>query len=278
MENTQIQVVEASGRWSHVDLGELWRYRELLGVLAWRNVAVRYKQTALGISWTVLQPFLLMVVFTLLFGRLAGFSSRVGDVPYPIFAYAGLLPWTFFSTSVTQSTNSLVGNSQLITKVYFPRLTIPIASVLAALVDLAVAFVVLIALMAYYGVWPRPIGLLVLPFLVVLAAATALGVGTWLAALNVMYRDVQYVVPFLVQIWFFATPVVYPVAVVHEPWQTILGLNPMTGVVEGFRWALIGSPGPTPALVLLSAVITLVLVGSGFAYFRQTERRFADVV
>jgi lipopolysaccharide transport system permease protein len=274
-----VQIIEAAGRWPSINLRELWNYRELLGVLTWRNIVVRYKQTALGVSWAVLQPVFLMVIFTLIFGRLAGLSSRIGNgIPYPIFAYAGLLPWLFFANSLTQGANSLVGNSALITKVYFPRLTIPISNVLAALVDLAVACVVLFGMMAYYGVWPRPLGLLALPLFVLLAVSTSLGVGVWLAALNVTYRDVQYVVPFLVQLWFFATPVVYPAHLVHEPLRTILGLNPMAGVVEGFRWALIRSPAPPIGLFALSSVISLTLLVSGALYFRRMERIFADVV
>ena len=274
-------VIEPSRGWAAHNLSDLWEYRELLYFLVWRDVKVRYKQTLLGAAWAILQPTLTMVVFTIFFGRLAGIGSE--GVPYPVFSYAGLLPWTFFAQGLTQSSNSLVGSSHLITKVYFPRLVIPLASVLAGAVDFALAFGVLLALMAFYGIAPT-IAALALPALLVLAFVTALGAGTWLSALNVEYRDVRYVVPFFVQIWLFVTPVIYPAKTVMGKLEQLglpgwlYGLNPMVGVVEGFRWALLGigtSPGP---VIWASTIVAVALVVTGFAYFRRVERTFADVV
>jgi len=269
-------IIRPSSGWRGLALGELWRQRELLFVFAWRNILVRYKQTAFGIAWAILQPFFLMIVFTLFFNRLGNAQSN--GIPYPIFSYAGLLPWTFFSTSVTQSSLSLVSNSNLLRKIYFPRLIIPISTVVTSLVDFAVASTLLAGMMIYYGVYPVPLRLLALPALLLLAIATALGVGLWLSSLNVLYRDVQYVVPFLVQAWLFATPAVYVGKTFNEPWGTLLGLNPMQGVVEGFRWALLssGSP-PGPTLAVSAAVALMVLVGGTF-FFRRLERTFADSV
>lgn len=271
-----VHVIKPTRGWAGLHVQELWKYRELLFFFTWRNVLVRYKQTVLGFAWAILQPFFLMVVFSLFFGRIA----RVGSdgIPYPIFAYAALLPWVFFANSITQSSNSLVGNGNLLGKVYFPRLTIPMSTVLACLVDLFVASVVLIGMMAYYGIAPQPVAIVVLPALILLALTTALGVGLWLSALNVKYRDVQYVLPFLTQLWLFATPVVYPSSLVGEPWRTVLGLNPMAGVVEGFRWALLDAgraPGP---MIAVSTAVALALLGSGLVYFRRLERTFADVI
>ncbi len=258
-------------------LNELWASRELVVFLTWRNVLVRYKQTVLGVAWAMLQPFFLMVVFTIAFGRLAKIPSD--GIPYPVFSYAALLPWTFFSSSLTQSANSLVGSSNLLSKVYFPRLAIPFSVVLAALADLAAAFVVLLGMMGWYGIWPTSWAILTLPLLVLLAVITALGIGLTLAALNVLYRDVQYVVPFLAQLWLFATPVVYPASLVHnDTLRLLLGLNPMAGVVEGFRWALLGtSPGPGWMLALSTAIALLLFV-VGLLTFGRMERRFADSV
>jgi lipopolysaccharide transport system permease protein len=271
---TQVQVIRPTSGWRGVHLRELWAYRELLLVFTWRNVLVRYKQTVLGIGWAVLQPFFLMVVFTVFFQRLGHASSS--GIPYPIFSYAGLLPWTFFATSVTQSALSLVGNQNLLRKIYFPRLIVPISTVLTGLVDLLVASTLLGGLMIYYGIYPGWHAV-VLPPLVLLALTTALGLGLWLSALNVVYRDVQYVVPFLMQIWLFATPAVYVGRTFREPWGTILGLNPMQGVVSGFRWALIGGPSPGGMLGVSVAVAVALLV-TGVLYFRRLERSFADVV
>jgi len=256
-------------------LGELWQYRELLYFLIWRDIKVRYKQTALGAAWAIIQPVMTMVVFSLFFGKLGKIPSD--GVPYPIFAYAALVPWTFFANGLTQSSNSLVGSSNLITKVYFPRLAIPMGTVLSGVIDFMLAFIVLLAMMLYYGI-PPTLNMLWLPLFLLLAVVTSLGVGLWLSALNVEYRDVRYVVPFLTQFWMLATPIAYPSSLLHEPWRTIYGLNPMVGVVEGFRWALLGArmaPGPIIAASSLAAVVILV---SGAFYFRRMEKTFADVV
>jgi len=269
-------IIRPSSGWRGLALGELWRQRELLFVFAWRNILVRYKQTAFGIAWAILQPFFLMIVFTLFFNRLGNAQSN--GIPYPIFSYAGLLPWTFFSTSVTQSSLSLVSNSNLLRKIYFPRLIIPISTVVTSLVDFAVASSLLAGMMIYYGVYPVPLRLLALPALLLLAIATALGVGLWLSSLNVLYRDVQYVVPFLVQAWLFATPAVYVAKTFDEPWATLLGLNPMQGVVAGFRWALLSSGSPPGPMLIVSVVVALAVLFGGALFFRRLERSFADVV
>ena len=258
-----------------LELGDLWRYRELLYFLVWRDVKVRYKQTALGAGWAILQPLATMVVFSLFFGRLAGVPSD--GVPYPVFSFAALVPWTFFAQGLTQSANSLVANQDLITKVYFPRLAIPIATVLAGVVDFAIAFLVLLGIMLFYGIVPSARVLWLAPLLL-LAFATALGVGLWLSALNVRYRDVRYVVPFLAQLWLFATPIAYPSSLLAQPWRTVYGINPMAGVVEGFRWALLGTdtaPGP---ILAASAAAAFALLVSGALYFRRMEKTFADLV
>jgi lipopolysaccharide transport system permease protein len=274
-------LIEPTRGWTSLRLGDVWEYRELLYFLVWRDVKVRYKQTALGAAWAILQPLMTMVVFTIFFGNLAGVGSD--GLPYPIFSYAALVPWTFFAQGLSQSSDSLVASANLVRKVYFPRLVIPAASVLAGVVDFAIAFVVLFALMAYYGIWPSA-AVVFLPLLLLLAFATALGVGMWLSALNVQYRDVKYVLPFFIQLWLFVTPVIYPASRVTTKlvqlglpaW--IYGLNPMVGVVEGFRWSLLGvgtQPGP---VILASAAVTAVLLISGAFYFRRMERTFADVV
>ncbi len=274
-QETPLTIVEPSRGWISLKLRDLWEYRELLYFLVWRDIKVRYKQTALGATWAVIQPFFTMVVFSLFFGRLAKIPSD--GIPYPIFAYAALVPWTFFAQGLSQSSNSLVGSSHLITKVYFPRLVIPIASVLSGLVDFVIAFIVLIGMMFYYGFYPTA-AIVVLPGLLLLALVSALGVGLWLSALNVKYRDVRYTIGFLTQFWLFATPIAYPSSLLSEPWRTIYGINPMVGVVEGFRWALLGTktaPGPVVAVSVLVAVA--LLVGGAF-YFRRMERTFADIV
>ena len=258
-----------------VALRELWEYRELLAFLVWRDVKVRYKQTVLGAAWAILQPLLTMVVFSVFFGRLAKVPSD--GLPYPLFSYAALVPWTFFANGLTASTNSLVGSSNLIRKVYFPRLVVPIGGVTAGLVDFALAFVVLIAMMMWYGISPG-VGLAWLPALLALAFVTSLGVGLWLSALNVRYRDVRFAAPFLVQLWLFATPIAYPSSLLPQPWRTVYGLNPMAGVVEGFRFALLGvAPAPT-AMVAVSGVVSLIVLVTGAIYFSSVERTFADVV
>jgi lipopolysaccharide transport system permease protein len=266
--------IRPSRGWVALNVRELWTYRELLYFLTWRDVKVRYKQTALGAAWAILQPFLTMVVFSIFFGRLLNVKSE--GVPYPVFAYTALVPWQLFANAVTQGGGSLVSNQQLLTKVYFPRLLIPISATLGNLVDFAFAFAVLIGLMLYYGI-ALTAGVLLTPLLVLLAAVTALGVGLWLSALNVKYRDVRYVIPFLVQLWLFASPVAYSASIVPSAWRPVYDLNPMAGVVEGFRWALLGT-GHLDPLVGVSALGSLSLLVSGLVYFRRTERTFADIV
>jgi lipopolysaccharide transport system permease protein len=258
-------------------LRAVWEYRELLYFFVWRDIKVRYKQTLLGVGWAILQPLLAMIVFAVFFGRLAGVDQLTGDVPYPVFAYSALLPWTYFANSLGECASSLVGASNLVTRIYFPRLLLPLAGVLSGLVDLAIAFVVLIGMIFFYGVqltW----GILLLPAFVLLALFTALGVGLWLAALNVKYRDVQYTLPFLTQLWLFATPVAYPVSIVPESIRWLYGLNPMVGVVEGFRWALTGTSTPAWGAIALSCIVVVILNVTGVAYFSRAERTFADVV
>jgi lipopolysaccharide transport system permease protein len=261
--------------WVSLELRTLWQYRELLYFLIWRDVKVRYKQTVLGGAWAIIQPFFSMVVFTIFFGRLAKIPSD--GIPYPIFSYAALVPWTFFANGLTQSANSLVSNSNLIQKVYFPRLAIPLATVLSGGVDFALAFVLLVAMMLYYGIVPT-MNIVWLPLFLLLALVTALGVGLWLSAMNVEYRDIRYVVPFLTQLWLFASPVAYPSSLLSEPWRTIYGLNPMVGVVEGFRWALLGSNAAPGPMVLASSLAACVILLSGAFYFRRMEKTFADTV
>jgi lipopolysaccharide transport system permease protein len=267
--------VQRSRGWPNIRFGELWLYRELLFFLTWRDLKVRYKQTALGVAWAILQPLAAMVVFSVFFGHLAKLPSE--GIPYPLFSYSGLALWTFFSAALVQASNSLISSASLITKVYFPRLLIPLGTVTSALVDLFLSSILLVGLMAYYDVVP-PVRALLVPVFVLMTFATALGVGLWLSALNVQYRDVRYLVPFMTQFWLFATPIAYPSTLLDEPWRTIYGLNPMVGAVEGFRWALVGTetnPGP---MVFVSAAISLLLLVSGAFYFRWRERRFADII
>jgi len=270
-----VTVIEPSRGWLSLNLRDLWEYRDLLFFLAWRDISVRYKQTVLGAAWAVIQPFFSMVVFSLFFGRLAKIPSE--GVPYPIFSYAALLPWHYFATAMTSSSDSLIGSQNLLTKVYFPRLVIPLASVIPAMVDFAVAFVVLLGMMLFYHIAPTW-NIVWLPAFLLLALVTALGVGLWLSAMNVKYRDIRYAVPFLVQFWMFASPVTYPSSLVPETWRALYGLNPLAGVIEGFRWALLGTqtaPGPMTAV---SALAALLLLLSGAFYFRRMEKTFADVV
>jgi lipopolysaccharide transport system permease protein len=258
-----------------LNIAEIWHYRELLFFLVWRDIKVRYKQTALGVAWAVLQPLFTMLVFTLFFGRLAKISSN--GLPYPLFSYAALLPWQLFAFALTESSNSIVVNERLITKVYFPRLVIPLAAVLAGLVDFAIAFVLLIGLMIWYRVTPT-LAILTLPLFIIFALITALSAGLWLSALNVQYRDVRYTLTFIVQLWLFASPVAYSSTLVPPRWRPLYGLNPMAGVIEGFRWALLGkSPAPGPMLAVSVFVVIIFLFG-GLRYFRRMERTFADVV
>ena len=270
-----VTVIEPSRGWVSLRLRALWRSRELLYFLIWRDVKVRYKQTLLGAAWAILQPLLTMVVFSIFFGKLARMPSD--GVPYPLFAYVALVPWTFFANGLILSSGSLVSNQTLLRKVYFPRLVIPISAVASGLIDFGIAFVVLLGLAARYGVTPTS-HMLWLPALVLLALVTALGVGLWFSALNVLYRDIQYVVPFLVQVWLYATPIVYPSSLVPERWRTLYALNPMVGVVEGFRWALLGTgTGPGP-MILVSAAAALALMIGGLFFFRRMEKSFSDVV
>lgn len=256
-------------------LGDLWEYRELLYFLTWRDIKVRYKQTVLGAAWAVLQPFLTMVVFSLFFGKLAGVPTD--GIPGPIFYYAGLVPWTFFSNGLSLSSNSLVNSANLIKKVYFPRLVVPVASVLSGTVDFVLAFLVLLAMMLYFGILPT-MNVVWLPLLLILAFVTALGMGLWLSAMNVQFRDVRHVIPFVERFWLFATPIAYPSSIVPEQWRILYALNPMVGVIEGFRWALLGvdtAPGP---MIFVSLAAATVILASGVYYFRRMERTFADVV
>src|SRR5580704_9564925 len=261
-------------RWWVVPLGEIWAYRELIYFFVWRDIKIRYKQTAIGAAWAVLQPFLTMLIFTLFFGRLAHIPS--GGLPYPIFYYSALLPWMYFAAALQNATNTIVDNQRLITKVYFPRLALPLSSVLSGLLDFGVSFLMFVVMMAYYRVRPTA-AILWLPVFLMLAILTALGVGLWLSALNAIYRDVRYVVPFLVQFWLFASPVAYPSSLVPEKWRWLYGLNPMAGVIEGFRWSLAGGEAPGQ-LIFVSAGVMIVVLLAGLAYFQKMETTIADVV
>ena len=265
---------QARSGWQTIDFAELWKYRELLLFQALRDLKVRYKQTVLGAAWAILQPVLTMVVFSIFFGNLAGIPSE--GVPYPIFAFVALLPWQLFTYALMQSSNSMVDNAHVLTKVYFPRLILPLASVLTGLVDFAIACVVLVGVMLYYEIVPGW-AVLTLPLFILLAIAAALAVGLWLSVLNIRYRDVRHAVPFLAQLWLFITPVAYPSSLVPENWQMLYGINPMAGVIDGFRWALLGQAPPGPMLFVSLSATALLLVG-GLFYFRRMEKTFADVV
>lgn len=268
-------LIRPSRGWVSLRLAELWEFRELLFFLTWRDIKIRYKQTALGAAWAILQPFMTMVVFSIFFGRLAQVPSD--GIPYPIFSFAALLPWTFFANGLNLASNSLVGNANMIKKIYFPRLVIPISAVLSGLPDFALSFVILLGMMAYYGI-AAPLSILIwLPLFLLLALITSLGVSLWLAALNVQYRDIRYVVPFLTQFWLFATPIAYSSSLLEEPWRTLYGLNPMVGVVEGVRWALLGRGHAPDLMTLISAVVAVAVLVSGAFYFRRMEKTFADV-
>jgi lipopolysaccharide transport system permease protein len=266
--------IRPSRGWAALNLNDLWAYRELLYFLVWRDVKVRYKQTLLGAAWAIIQPLFTVLIFSLFFGKLAGIPSD--NIPYPLFAYAALLPWTFFSNAVTNSSNSLVGSSNLIAKVYFPRMIIPGATVGAGLVDFAVAFVILLVLMAYYGItitW----GIMLLPVLTLLTVLLALGIGMWMSALNVKYRDIRHALPFLIQIWMFATPIIYPASMVPGRWKWILAMNPLTGIIEAFRASLFGKALDWSLLIVSSVTILILLVWSAYAFTRM-EREFADII
>jgi len=269
-----LTLIEPASGWRALDLNELWAYRELLWVLAARDIKVRYKQTVLGAGWAIIQPVMTMVVFSIIFGRFAKMPSE--GFPYPVFVYAGLLPWTFFANAVTRSGSSVVGSAHLISKVYFPRLIIPLSSIGTGVVDLAVSTAVLFVIMLYFGVeWSA--NLLAAPLLLMLVVFLALGVGTLIAALNVAYRDFSYLTPFLVQLWMFATPVIYPASLVPERWHWLLYLNPMSGIIEGFRSAFLGKPFDLLpiGLSLLTAIVLFLI---GVLYFEKVERRFADII
>ncbi len=267
-------VIRPAKPWGALDLRALWQYRELVYFLAWRDVKVRYKQTVLGLFWALLKPFLTMLIFSVVFGHFAHIPSE--GVPYPIFSYCGLLPWLFFSQALTQSSLSLIANVQIVSKVYFPRVAIPLSAILSSFVDFAVGLILLVAMMAYYHIHPTA-GLLAVPLLVVLATVAATGVGLWLSALSVRYRDVAHIIPFLVQLWMFATPVVYPAQIIGGKAQLLVALNPMAGVVEGFRWATLGVARPDPVLLFASGLISVALLVSGLLYFSHAEPSFADL-
>lgn len=275
-----LTILRPSVGWSALNLRDLWLYRELVYFLTWRDLKVRYKQTLLGASWAILRPFLTMVVFSIFFGQLAEMPSD--DMPYPIFAFVALLPWELFSNALSVASRSLVSNSHMITKVYFPRIILPLSSTLSGIVDFLIAFVILIGMMVFYGITPTP-AIWTLPLFLLLAFITALGVGLWLSALNVLYRDIGYITPFLVQFWLFVSPVVYGTSLLTDrlgaQWEFIYALNPMVGVINGFRWALLGieTTGFGPAMVI-SVVVALVILVGGVFYFRRMERQFADMV
>jgi lipopolysaccharide transport system permease protein len=268
-------MIQPSRGLAALQLRALWQYRELLYFLVWRDIKVRYKQTVLGVAWVVLQPVLATLIFTVVFGQLAKMPS--GELPYPVFAFVGLLPWNYFASALNRAGTSLVNNTHLITKVYFPRLVIPLAGTIVGLVDFGISFLVLLVLMLVYGITPGWL-VLTLPLFLLMAICTALGVSLWLSALGVRFRDVNYLLPFLVQVWMYATPVVYPASLFPERWRFLLGLNPMAGVVEGFRWALTGSGEAPGALLLVSLAAILFVLVSGLVFFRSTERTFADVI
>ena len=270
-----VRIRPSRGWWISLRLHELWDYRELIYFLTWRDIKVRYKQTLIGAAWAILQPLLAMLIFTVVFRKFANVPSD--GLPYPVFAYAGLLPWDLFAYALNRSSNSIVGHSYLVSKVYFPRLIVPLAAITSGLADFAMGFVVLLAMMIWFGVVPTW-GILALPVFLLLALATAIAVGLWLSALNVKYRDVGYTIPFLTQLWLFASPVAYSVTLVPERWRLLYGLNPMVGVIEGFRWALLGKESPDFEQIAASTVVVLILLGGGTIYFKRTERMFADVV
>jgi lipopolysaccharide transport system permease protein len=271
----RVITIRPAPRWPHLDIRELWHYRELLGTLVWRDVAVRYKQTSIGVLWAILQPFLTMVVFTFVFGRFANFPSK--NVPYPIFTYSALLPWTYFASSVGVASASLVSNRGLVTKVYFPRILLPLAGVVVPIVDFCLAFTVLVGMMVWFQVWPSW-AIVLAPAFLAMAFLTALGVSLFLTAVNVRYRDVPYAIPFVMQIWLFLSGVVYAISSLPEKWQWVLALNPMTAVIAGFQWGVIGTVPPELGKTLVSVAATAVFFVVGLWYFRRSEPRFADTI
>ena len=271
----RVTVIKPAPRWPHLGLPELWQYRELLGRLAWRDVAVRYKQTSIGVAWAILQPFLTMVVFTFIFGRFANFPSN--GVPYPIFTYSALLPWTYFASAVALASTSLVSNRGLVTKVYFPRILLPLAGVTVPIVDFLLASVVLVAMMAWYDVWPS-LAVVFAPLFLAMAYVAALGVALFLSAVNVRYRDVPYAIPFLLQIWLYLSGVVFAIDALPQRWQWLLAVNPMTAVISGFQWGILGAGAPHLGTTLVSIAATVVFIVVGLWYFRRSEPRFADTI
>jgi len=269
-----VNIIQPASRWGVFSWRELWSYRELIYFLSWRDIKVRYKQTALGALWAIIQPFFTMIVFSVVFGKLGQIPSD--GTPYPIFSFTALLPWTLFANSLTTASNSLVSNTNLITKVYFPRIIIPLSTVISGLLDFFIAFVVLLCMMMFYRVLPTT-AIILLPFFLLLTIIAALGAALWLSALNVQYRDIRYVIPFLVQFWLFITPIAYPSSLFSEPWRALYGINPMAGVVEGFRWALLGSHAPGPMLTV-SIITSVLLFLGGALYFQRMEDTFADVI
>lgn len=274
-EAEDITVIEPKKGWLPIDLKELMAYRELLYFLSWRDIKVRYKQTIIGAAWAIIQPLFSMIVFSIFFGHYAKMPSD--GVPYPIFAYTALVPWMFFSNGINQSGNSLVNSAHLIRKVYFPRIIIPVSSVLSGVLDFIIAFAMLIVMMLFYGIVPTA-NIIWFPFFLLLAAITALGVGFWLSALNVQFRDVKYVIPFMVQFWLFSTPIAYPSSILREPFRSIYGMNPMVGVVEGFRWSLLGTEVYHSTAMIVSTTFAILLFVSGAFYFKRMEKNFSDMV
>ena len=270
-----VQIIRPRRSWWDIDLREIWAYRELLYFFVWRDIKVRYKQTVIGAAWAILQPFMTMVVFSLFFGKLAKIPSH--GLPYPVFYYSALLPWMYFAGALQNATDTIIEHQRVITKVYFPRIILPLAAVLSGLVDFGIAFLILIGMMLFYGIIPT-LAVLWLPFLMLLAVMTAFGVGLWLSALNAIYRDVRYAVPFLIQFWMFASPVAYPSSLVPERWQWLYGLNPMAGVIEGFRWALTGQGQPPQSLFAVSVLAVFLVLLGGLIYFRRIEGTIADLV
>ena len=270
-----VALIEPSRSWPSFNLKEIWDYRELLYFLIWRDIKVKYKQTIIGAGWAILQPLMTMIVFTLVFKKIADIPSD--GIPYPIFAYTALLPWNLFAGALNRSTVSLVAQVSLISKIYFPRLIIPLSATISGVVDFAIAFVILVGMMFWYGIVPTA-AVLSLPLFITIALVAALSVGLWLAALNVRYRDVGHTVPFLIQIWMFASPVAYPVSVVPEKWRLLYSLNPLAGVIEGFRWAMLGNESPDFVVIAVSAIAMIALLFSGIVYFKRTERTFADLI
>ncbi len=273
--NSRRTILKPSTGWAALNLRDLWLYRELIFFMTWRDLKVRYKQTLLGASWAILQPFLTMIVFSIFFGNLAKVPSD--GVPYPIFTYTALIPWTLFSKALQDASRSLVANSHMITKVYFPRMILPLSSVIAGVVDFLIAFVVLLGMMMFFHIIPTA-KVWVLPLFLLLALITAIGVGLWLSALNVLFRDINYILPFLTQFWMYLTPIAYPSSMIPSKWWIIYALNPMVGVVEGFRWALLGTGQPPGVMAMVSSIVAVLLLVSGMFFFRRMERLFADMV